>query len=179
MRRLMTKQGAFAVVWRTVVLGSFLLLVAWGALGNARVGKHRDQNFVAASAAHGRFFILRGNTASRDIRTMSFPPQGGRIDFEFEDGGTMSGPFDVPNPPLRSTSLGFHYRTFQFKTVTGVSVAAPQWMIGLLVFSLVGVGPALRRSRRSRRRRHGQCVTCGYDIRATPDACPECGASGA
>ncbi|MGA2499839.1 MAG: hypothetical protein ABSH20_19045 [Tepidisphaeraceae bacterium] len=50
----------------------------------------------------------------------------------------------------------------------------PQWLpVGLL-----SIWPATRLRtlvRRWRRHRKGQCLECGYDLRATPERCPECG----
>lgn len=49
---------------------------------------------------------------------------------------------------------------------------APDWSL-LLLFSLL---PAIRVVRLMRWKRTGICASCGYDLRATPDRCPECGA---
>jgi hypothetical protein len=52
--------------------------------------------------------------------------------------------------------------------------AAPFWVI-VMLFAILPVFLALRKLRASRRYVCGLCASCGYDLRATPDRCPECG----
>jgi hypothetical protein len=52
--------------------------------------------------------------------------------------------------------------------------AAPHWFL----LSLLATPAAWRtasRVRRTLRYRAGHCATCGYDLRASPERCPECG----
>jgi hypothetical protein len=56
----------------------------------------------------------------------------------------------------------------------GTFVIVPYWMpAALFATAPAPWGIAYRRHRR--RQRAGHCPTCGYDLRATPDRCPECG----
>jgi hypothetical protein len=57
--------------------------------------------------------------------------------------------------------------------VIGVSLHIPYWSVVLLAMVLPGASRT-RSWRSSRRRRAGRCANCGYDLRATPDRCPEC-----
>jgi hypothetical protein len=58
-------------------------------------------------------------------------------------------------------------------------VEVPHWLIVLvgLVVSRFFRGRASR-ARGAERRAAGLCPACGFDLRATPDRCPECGATG-
>ncbi len=63
------------------------------------------------------------------------------------------------------------------RVVDGIIV--PYWLLSI-VFALV---PAWwlkrwrRRRREAQRERKGLCPLCGYDLRASPERCPECGAT--
>lgn len=53
----------------------------------------------------------------------------------------------------------------------GRFVNVPYWFL-----AMVTAAPPLLALRVCRRRaRHGFCPSCGYDLRASPDQCPECG----
>ena len=45
----------------------------------------------------------------------------------------------------------------------------------LILTSLLPLLWILGKLKRARRRVHGRCAQCGYDLRATPSRCPECG----
>jgi hypothetical protein len=53
----------------------------------------------------------------------------------------------------------------------------PYWVVAVLagVFPLLSIKVAIRWLRSRRHARAGCCRNCGYDLRATPDRCPECG----
>jgi hypothetical protein len=54
------------------------------------------------------------------------------------------------------------------------SIAVPWWLLMMVSALPAGVG-VVRDVRRRRRRLRGMCPSCGYDLCATPERCPECG----
>jgi hypothetical protein len=79
-------------------------------------------------------------------------------------------------PPVHGF-LGFGWEVNSWNgSVTDYKISAPFWFLTPLFGGIASI-PLWRAIRRRRRRKMGRCVECGYDLRATPDRCPECGAT--
>ena len=72
-------------------------------------------------------------------------------------------PIDADAPALR------HY-----SGPTHSSITFPYWFAATLSL-ILPAGWIIKSLRKLRRRKSSLCPTCGYDLRATPDRCPECG----
>ena len=56
-----------------------------------------------------------------------------------------------------------------------------RYWVALTAFGVAPLAAAIRygvRAAKRRRRGKSSCRVCGYDLRATPDRCPECGTAG-
>jgi hypothetical protein len=82
--------------------------------------------------------------------------------------------FDLANQ--QQHLLGFRWAAGKLWTGQWAfgAVIVPYWalVIPLAILPLNGFRKAITRMRRKRR---GQCLTCGYDLRHTSERCPECG----
>jgi hypothetical protein len=112
---------------------------------------------------YGRRFSVR----STDRTTRRFVPEQRFI--WHRDGGA----------PERLSLDGPHYLGFALP-VAGTNdwqiIAFPHWFLTLLF----AIAPTYwfffaPHRRRAKRAKLGLCPTCGYDLRASPDRCPECG----
>jgi len=68
-------------------------------------------------------------------------------------------------------SLGFALASRPFPPDHFTNIAVPFWFPSILT----AVPPVLWLKRRRGKHPTGRCQTCGYDMRATPNRCPECG----
>jgi hypothetical protein len=123
--------------------------------------------------------------AAVTVRTENWFDDGGNwrdstkaIDDWSWDRAEVQDPLPAETPPTIWTRMGFAFTRDSsgdwFQGYRQTRVAAPLWLASLIAAAL----PAIRLTRAfrvGRRTAAGRCVRCGYDLRATPDRCPECG----
>ena len=73
--------------------------------------------------------------------------------------------------PHERRLLGFRYNDDFYLSIPDYALA--------LLFGVLPIASAVRMLRRRRRGHLGLCARCGYDLRATPACCPECGTTSA
>jgi len=73
---------------------------------------------------------------------------------------------------------GFGYSRIQNPMLMARIFTIPIWSLAL-VFAILPAVEVAKRLPRSRRVSSNRCATCGYDMRATPERCPECGIAAA
>ena len=86
----------------------------------------------------------------------------------------------IPGYPLRFPFQATHHGFSLYRQTpwTGRAIywefAVPLWFLSV-VTAIFPAWRVISFIRRRNRKLPGQCRACGYDLRATPDRCPECG----
>jgi len=139
---------------------------------------------VSAGAIWGRsYFRIDGFAVQYD------KPHRSYLAFVSEDGAAgciqclnWAGGADFRTLQWHSLRVGRHAAWFldtppKVGSSAGVVFAFPWWSCALATGVLPGVwlARAAMGFNRSRRWTAGHCRACGYDLRATPERCPECG----
>ncbi len=159
---------ALRVVTRTRVVDGRTLVTDRAMVGKGRVLLFRYrvhwERGVRAAATRPLDGLVRQATATR----LAMEPVD-RVDHLPPRWGAALVPRWVPpGVGWGSQVLPTNYPTYS------TWVVVPCWAVGLAAALLPGLRIAAAYGRRTRHRA-GLCPGCGYDLRATPDRCPECG----
>jgi predicted RNA-binding Zn-ribbon protein involved in translation (DUF1610 family) len=167
--------------WPARVLAAVSLLLAVG-IGVLWVRSFWQEDWTSYSFSRGITSAVGYSAASVD----------GTITVQKwdSDGGHLAGGWEIRSQPQARPVLLWSRATFgrwdYYESWTDYSagrsrhdrvVRFPHWLAEILALSL-SLPWLISRRRRSKARRlaaTNKCPACGYDLRATPDRCPECG----
>jgi len=152
-------------------------------------GSTTHERYLSASSGRGVVSVSVSNNWTRRTRTSAQMEESRRRSPQYYGDGVVrwrdeeSRPAESPVPRGLKTVLGFAHqfssqregqqvsRTLflPWPAVAGCLAVLPAWWLAKLA----------RARRRKRRERENRCPFCGYDLRATPGRCPECGTAAA
>jgi hypothetical protein len=144
--------------------------------GVCHIGRWHIHNFTSL---RGRLFIQWGWSTENQLASLSGRYVGGGFFRETASSGAQL----AVEPMSHGWRLGgFDYFSWHVnrRNTAGNPAAGewvfiiPWWFVVAVTGTLAG-GGIVKARWRARRERLGQCLTCGYDLRATSDRCPECG----
>ena len=136
--------------------------------GNVIAPPFPDPRFATAQAAVPRMTDLIASI-QRSVAEESWKARGGAGHLDHTDGWLI-----VYNTPAVQARVGYE---LEWRRWLRGAKAFGWRALALVVATLLVANLALTivRRRRNRRRDGNLCVTCGYDLRESPDRCPECG----
>jgi hypothetical protein len=167
-----------------LTLLSLLLCVGVAALWVCRYSTSRRVEFQTLSLRHSagvyRGTIYYGVADGRNVVPIQIPA--------FDPGGNPTPEIEVVplQPPPRVAGVSWEKRSGALRRISDsqFGVETCYWLEAPLAYpaaaaAILPVCRFLSRRRRRYRVRRGACSRCGYDLRATPRRCPECGESAA
>jgi len=129
---------------------------------------------IAARHAAGRLIVVK---STAEAAPDEIPPNHPWV------GATRRGWTHQKIPPDNPFPDTFHFALLQWRTEN--MNPGMTYVVGVRLLPLAAVSAVLplvwlrREIRRRLQHAAGHCQTCGYDLRASPERCPECGAPAA
>jgi hypothetical protein len=165
------QNGRVTIIHRKAAANTYDFVVAdHGSLIVARQGVGTGPGYEGDAGEFGKFSFSAHGTIPLTIAAGQITVQGSRITVTADPiSGNIQHGFLWMN--LNGGALSTPTVRVQ---LTCQAAGAPMWILGVPLLAPFMV--MLVRNRRSvRRRRAGLCIQCGYDLRASPERCPECG----
>jgi hypothetical protein len=165
MRNIMKIFTAGAVIVSSLLCTASLFLMVRTHFVSDEINVYRTSTQWVGSllASSGRVYIV-------EQFAPSLPRPASPIGWSYV---TYAADVNVDRSEQPNDRFGFRWGSWESGGPSGMTIrfaGVPLWFLVILF----GAAPALRIIRR-RKYPEGRCRNCGYDLRATPERCPECG----